>query len=190
MVNVVQLSEEARNDIAAQIARRQEFRTSLAAPGGLATNLGESLKVNVLFYNELQNDGRAFRDRLRQTGLWHHQLYRDEVANQFARTAETLARPSGHQVVEVVTSPITESLQKTIEWVDANVTQEAEAELLSVPEFLLTALWLHGPEIDAVVVSSMAPGLDQIPLNRLVDSREFIQRLVEQTPIQGLGPRG
>lgn len=189
MANAEQLSEETRNDIVLQIARRQQFRSALAAPGGPATSLGESLKLNVLPFAELADDGRAMKDRVQPTGLLHHQLYRGKNASQFARSAATLARPSGQQVVEVVTSPITSALQHSIEWVDANVPQEAEAELISVPEFLLTGLWLHGPEMDAVVVSSMANASLPLKSNSLIDAQEFVRILGEQKPIQGLGPR-
>ena len=108
---------------------------------------------------------------------------------QFARSVETLAQPSGREVVEIVTSPITKALQETIEWVDTHVGQDAKAELISVPELLLTGLWLHGPEIDAVVVSSLANSFAQIEANKLIDSLEFIRRLRQQQPVQGLGPR-
>ncbi len=189
MANAEQLSDAAKQDIVMQIAQRQPFSAALAPPGGPATSLGESLKMSVLPFAELQDGDKPFEERLQQTGLLHHQLYRGKKADQFARSAATAERPSGHQVVEVVTSSISNSLQKTIEWVDANVEQEAEAELISIPEFLLSGLWLHGPNIDAVVVSSMAGSVSQIELNSLIDSSEFVRRLAKEEPIRGLGPR-
>ena len=187
------LTSEIRESIAEQIGIRAPASFSLAAPGAGAA-LGESLKVMMLPAEAVRQGAGGMADRVVDTGQWHHQIYRGGRPASFARSvaAEGAAAPGNeaepaHDVVEVARSPLPEALNRTIEWVDANFPEDAIADLVVAPAYALTGLWIHGANADAVVVSSVGQSIRQIPLNTRLESKDFLRRLAQNQPIQGLG---
>lgn len=187
MVSSPKLSTHVLQNIAAQIAERVSHESELAAPGAQA-GLGESLRVAMLTQDQIDDGLGSLANRIVETGQWHHQIYLNNAATSFARSIETLDSPGmPFEVVEVADSTIVEDLRSTIAWVDANVDQEAEAEVLIAPSHLLTGLWLHGPDIDAVVVSSIPAGMKGIVQNELISGEQFLATLASIPAIEGLG---
>jgi hypothetical protein len=187
MANPAFLSDTVKMDLARQIAERMPRTVELAAPGA-ALGMGESLKVQMLRLDALNDVKGAMSDRVSDTRQWHHQIYGARTP-MFARSIADVEAPgSAHRVVELATSPLTTALERTIEWVDQNIPGDAQADVLVVPAYFLTGLWIHGAGVDSVVISSMADGLKGLELNSPLDSQEFLQRLAENEPVEGLGP--
>ncbi|TYC78768.1 hypothetical protein [Novosphingobium sp. BW1] len=188
MVTAPTLAPQVLNSIANQIAERVPRSSELAAPGAVA-GIGESLRVALLPEDELTGGKGALGDRVVETGQWHHQIYTGDDARSFARSIEAPEAPGEpSEVVEVADSVVAADLGRTIRWVDENVPQEGEAEVLMVPSHFTVGLWLHGPELDAVVVSSAPPEME-LPRNRLIESGRFIEMLAARPAIEGLGAR-
>lgn len=187
MVSSPKLSTNVLQNIAAQIAERISHESELAAPGARA-GLGESLRVALLTQEQIGRDSGTLASRIVETGQWHHQVYVNGNATTFARSIEASDAPGApFQVVEVADATVAEDLRRTIEWVDAHVDQEAEAEVLVAPSHMLTGLWLHGPDIDAVVVSSIPRGVVEIVPNTLIAGDEFLAALARMPAVEGLG---
>jgi hypothetical protein len=186
------LAPEIRESIAEQIGLRAPASFVLAARGA-AAELGESLKVMMLPEEAVRSGSGGLAGRVVDTDQWHHQVYRGGQAASFARSV-ALTGPEGprpdapHDVVEVARSPLPAALNRTIEWVDANVPEDAVADLLVSPAFALTGLWIHGDGTDAVVVSSVGQTIRDIPLNTRLEAEDFLSRLAGNEAIAGLGP--
>jgi hypothetical protein len=177
-------------NIAAQIAERIPQSSRLAAPGAVA-GLGESLRVAMLTQDQIVEGTGTLADRIVETGQWHHQIYADGSAVSSARSVEEPGAPGvPADVVEVANSSVAEDLRQTIAWIDANVHQDGEAEVIIAPSHFLTGIWLHGPSIDAVVVSSVPAEMDQIRVNTLIPGDEFLSTLANIPAIEGLGLPG
>lgn len=186
MVTAPTLPPQVLSSIADQIAERVPRSSELAAPGAIA-GIGESLRVALLPEDALGEGAQSLADRVIETGQWHHQIYSGDDAPSFARSVEAPGAPGEPaQVVEVADSVLAADLRRTIGWVDENVPQEGEAEVLMVPSHFTVGLWLHGPELDAVVVSSAPPEME-LPRNRLIDGDRFVAMLAAKPAVEGLG---
>jgi hypothetical protein len=189
MVSAPTLPTGVLSSIAEQIAERLPRTSQLAAPGARA-GLAESFKVALLPEDSIVAGKGKLGDRLVWTGQWHHQIYVGGEPASFARSAESREAPgTPAEVVEVADSELAGELGATIRWVDANVPDEGEAEVLMVPSRFTVGLWLHGPALDAVVVSSAPPEMD-LPRNQLIPSAQFLAMLADRAAVEGLGPRG
>jgi hypothetical protein len=187
MANSPVLPVEVLQNISAQIADRIPQSSKLAAPGA-AAGLGESLPVAMLTQDNIIKGAGTLADRVVKTGQWHHQIYADGSAMSFARSVEEPGAPGiPADVVEVASSSVAEDLRQTIAWIDANVHQDGAAEVIIVPSHFLTGIWLYGPSIDAVVVSSVPAEMDQIRVNTLIPGDEFLSTLASIPAIEGLG---
>lgn len=187
MVTSPRLPGDVLQRIAAQIADRIPASTALAAPGAVA-GLGESLKVAVLPYDQITDGTGSIEDRVNEIGQWHHQVYTGDGAPMFARSTEQPGAPGlPAEVVEVAQSSIAEELRETIAWVDGHVGEDGTAEVLVAPSHFLTGLWLKGPALDAVVVSSAPAEMEKIKRNVLIPSAEFLQLLAATPAVEGLG---
>jgi hypothetical protein len=188
MASTVRLPAKVLQSIASQIAERLPQTAALLAPGAAAPALGESLKVDVLPWEAISQGRGPLAARLEPTYQWHHQIYQGRQAVSFARTtAEGLGRNAPHHVQEVAQSTLPQAVQQTIAWIDKNVGGDAKASLVVAPDFFLTAVWLHGPQLDAVVIAEMADGLKGLSPNQLIPSDEFLGRLAQNPPVEGLG---
>jgi len=190
MATTERLSTAVAQNIAGQIAERLPAAMGpAAAPGAAGPALGETLKIRLLPLNQIVNGSGPLETRLSDTGQWHHQVYQGEQAVSFARsTAPGSGSDAAHEVVEVAQSTLPDDLRDAIAWIDANAPEDAEASLIAAPDYFLTAVWLRGPAVDAVVIASMADGLTKLSKRRLIPSAEFLQSLAESTPVRGLGP--
>lgn len=187
MVNSPQLSAEVLQSIAAQISERTSSKSELVAPGAIA-GLGESLRVSILTQEQINEGSGPLAERILETGQWHHQIYVNDVATSFARSVEAFDSPgTPSEVVEVADADIANDIRRTIEWIDKNVDMEAEAEVLIAPSHFLTCLWLHGPGIDAVVVSSAPKELRGVVPNELISGEDLLSVLASVPAIEGLG---
>lgn len=187
MVNAPQLPSEVLQRIALQIADRVPQTPELSAPGAIA-GLGESLRIAVLPQNRIEEEAGPIADRVIETGQWHHQIYSGDMASNFARSTDSPAEPGmPAQVVEVAESTLATDLRRTIAWVDSNVDADGEAEVLAVPSHFLTALWLRGPHLDAIVVASAPADMAGIELNQIIPSAQFLKILAQIPAVEGLG---
>jgi hypothetical protein len=149
-------------------------------------SIGESLKVFALPNNKQGFLSGSLAELVRDTHLWHHQILQGDEANHFARTRETQDRASGHQVVQIMASPLSRALKEAIAWVDENITETANAVIIESPAYFLTALWLR--EIDTVVISSMADGIEGLEIKSRIPSNEFLTKLAASSPVLALRP--
>jgi len=175
--------------IAIQIGQRlpRLLNGAIAAPGS-HPGVGESLKIMMLRLDRLRDGDGPLAPRLTDTGQSHHQIYTGGTAANFARSAAPAAPGGDRRVIEVATSPLAAALKTTIAWTDANIPENAEARLLTVPDYQLTALWLYGDGADAVVIAAMPASLEGLALNTRIESDDFMRRLAANPPIAGLGP--
>ncbi|WP_394654074.1 hypothetical protein [uncultured Sphingomonas sp.] len=186
MVTAPTLPPQVLSNIADQIAERVPVSSELSAPGAIA-GLGESLRVAMLPQDALTEGEGRLSDRVVETGQWHHQIYAGDAATSFARSIEAPDAPGEpSQVVEVADSELAADLRTTIRWVDDNVPEDGEAEVLMVPSHFTFGLWLHGPDLDAVVVSSAPPEMD-LPRQQLIPGDAFVAMLSSRPAVEGLG---
>lgn len=182
-----QLKPNVLSDIAAQIAERIHYSPMLAAPGS-RPGLGESLKLVMLPLDSVQSGEGALAERVVDTGQWHHQVYSGPRAVNFARSVPLSDTPGArHEVVEVAESMLPEALKTSIKWVDANMPNVTDAKVLVAPAYFLTGLWLRGDGDDAVVISSMAEGVQNLELNQRIDADDFLRRLAQNEAVEGAG---
>ena len=187
MVTSPQLPDAVLQRIASQIAERVPLNSELDAPGAIA-GLGESLKVAVLPQNQINDGDGSLQHRVIETGQWHHQIYAADGASSFARSTEEPEAPGfPADVVEVAESTIADDLRQTIAWVDEPVQDDGTAEVLIAPSHFLTSLWLKGPDLDAVVISSAPPEMEGLGRNELIPSDRFLQMLANTPAVEGLG---
>jgi hypothetical protein len=192
MATTERLSPGVMRSIANQIAERSPAAPgSAAADDGAGPSLGESLKVHTLRLDRIRSGAGSLSERLQDTGQWHHQVYHGDRAMSFARSEARYEGPEApHVVVEVARSSLPEDLQEAISWIDENVDDEAVASVFIAPDYFLAAVWLKGPTLDAVVIATMADGLQGLERRTLIPSDVFLARLAENEPIAGLGPVG
>ena len=194
MADPQRLSPKLRQSIAAQIGERLPQDAALT-PAALVVAeaapphaLGASLRVMMLPLDRLRRAKGAMARRIVRTGRWHHQICTGKSATGFASSVtESSAANAPHQVVEVARSAVPAALQASIDWVDANIPERARADVLTVPAYHLTGLWLHGREIDAVVIASMPTRLKGLALNTRIESADFLSMLAENAPVTGAG---
>lgn len=187
MVSAPFLSTKVMKSISSQIAERVSYESDILPPGAPA-GLGESLRVAMLTEDQIRSGTGPLASRVTETGQWHHQVYVGGVAAVFARSVEEPGAPGEpYKVVEVADAEVAGELHKTIAWVDANVSVEAEAEVLVAPSHLLTGLWLKGKGVDAVVISSGPALSGGIKPNQLISGEQFLDALARTPAIVGLG---
>ena len=186
MAHRTPLPESTRQDILLQIARRLPEHAALAPPGAGPT-LGESLKVRVLPFDKIDRSDEPLDRRFKDTGLWHHQVSADGPTPRFARSL-TAPGSTEHKVVEVGESSLPQHLDRAFHWIDENIPQDAEAEVLVVPSHFITAVWLHGAGVDGVVVTSAGSREPDLPSGVLIPSEDFLRKLADLPPVGGLGP--
>src|SRR4051794_39369948 len=102
MPDPLRLGAAVRADIAAQIsARLYRPRTTFALDA--ADRLGDSLRVMLLTVEAVRRPTGTLEDRLIDTGQWHHQLLRANLAMAFARSVavDPAVPQERQQVVEL-----------------------------------------------------------------------------------------
>lgn len=200
MARAPELPAAAMASIAAQIGSRLP---SLGAPAPSGTpglsraarivppQIGESFPVYMVGLDALRSGNTDLSRNARPTGLWHHQIRYGAQAQDIARSkAPPPGGPQGQgwQVQEVVRSPAAPRIDATIAWIDnnRNVPEDAEARLLVVPAFYLTAFWLHAAQSDSVVIADMPPHLGELQPMRLYAAADFLRMLAAAPPISGV----
>ncbi len=200
MARAPELPAAALASIAQQIGIRLPTLGAPAPPGtpGLSTaariappQIGESFPVYMVGLDALRGGNTDLNGIARSTGLWHHQIRYGAQAQDIARSKAPppgAAQGAGWQVQEVVRSPAAPRIDATIAWIDnnRNVPEDAEARLLVVPAFYLTAFWLHAAQGDSVVIADMPPHLGELQPLQLYAAADFLKMLAAVPPISGV----
>ncbi len=200
MARAPELPAAALASIAQQIAVRLPSLGAPAPPGtaGLSmaariapAQVGESFPVYMIGLDALRGDSTDLGRAARQTGLWQHQIRYGAQAQDIARSKAPppgAAQGAGWEVQEVVRSPAAPRIDATIAWIDnnRNVPADAEARLLMVPAFYLTAFWLHSPQGDSVVIADMPPHLGELRPLQLYTAADFLKMLAAVPPVSGV----
>jgi hypothetical protein len=188
MADPVRLSQAVRADIAEQISER------FGRPGPFLTleatnHLGDSLKVMLLTVKAAKRSAGSLEDRLVDTGQWHHQILRANMARSFARSVPaSKAADAKHEVVEVARSDLPQAVEDSLNAAMAAAPPDAEARLIVAPSYQLNALWLTGPQTDQVSIVAAPGGPDGLEAGQRFTGDQFVRRVANLKPIAGLGP--
>lgn len=122
------------------------------------------------------------------TGRWHHQVKFDGAAEAFARSTPLGADPNSWSLREFFVSPIAEKIDKTVDWVDQNTSDDFLVRLLIVPAYQIHAFWLtEDGEANSYVVIVDAPvQYETIQPFHLYKSQEFLDNLLREQHIVGI----
>jgi hypothetical protein len=191
MARAPEIPAAALASIARQIGSRLPLPGSPAAAAlakEIPVEIGESFPVYMLGVDALHGNNRNLSEIVLKTGVWQHQIRYGSQAQDIARSIGPApgAVTGNWQVQEVVHSPAAPRIDEAIGWIDAHVPEDAEASLLLVPAFYLTAFWLHEPQRDKIVIADMPPRLGDLQLLRLYSSAEFLSKLAVVKPISGV----
>jgi hypothetical protein len=150
--------------------------------------LAEAFPIWLLPLDALRKKEPELANLAENTGAWHHQIKVDGQARFVARSTMPEGNPAMLQLMELSPSPLAERIDNAITWTDENVQDDAEVRLLLVPAFNLTAFWFVGGPMSRVLVvdAPLYPG--EVPMDRLLASKEFIELLHSLPPIKGRRP--
>lgn len=183
MPNAPLLPAAVREDIARQIGERLPTSREFAAPGAPPPTLGESLPVVLLPLDGIRADG-PLDQHVVPTGQWHHQIFQGDTATKFARSTD---EDNGEQTVrEVVTSELATALEHSIGDADQKAPADAEASLLAVPAYQLTAIMLKESHHLQVMVVDRPDRLETIEINTVYEADQFLALLREYPPTDGV----
>lgn len=141
-------------------------------------------------YEPQQEEGGDPLARLaKNTGRWHHQIKFDGVAQAFARSIIYEDKPKSSSVREFFASPLAGRIDSAIKWIDEYVEDELLVRLLTVPSYRIEAFWLLDERTNEsyVLVVEAPPKFKELPRNRLISSREFLEVLSKNIPSAGFG---
>ncbi|HVF48889.1 MAG TPA: hypothetical protein VNA19_02305 [Pyrinomonadaceae bacterium] len=133
--------------------------------------------------------GDPLADLAKNTGRWHHQIKFDGVAKAFARSVIDESEPKSSSVREFFSSPLAESIERAIKWIDRHVEDKLLVRLLTVPSYRIEAFWLSDEKTNQgrVLVIEAPPGFAELPLDRLISSQQFLEVLSNNIPSAGFG---
>ena len=202
------LPEDVLRTIADQVAARIRvapadahslFMTESVSEGENTLNLGESFQVWTLikgFTNEVANGNLELSSLARESGVWHHQIRSNEIAGGFARSQALGPTADSWSLRELFSSPLAESIDEAIAWVDENIPDEVEVRLLSVPFQQVEAFWfvtqqdspLHDTLNDFLLILMAPEHLGKLVPLTLVSSSEFLRSIANPTRGMGFNP--
>jgi hypothetical protein len=188
MPDPLRLGAAARADIAAQIsARLYRPRTTFALEA--ADRLGDSLRVMLLTVEAARRPTGTLEDRLIDTGQWHHQLLRANLATAFARSVavDPAVPQERQQVVELARSDLPQAVEDGLARAMTAVPPDADAKLIVAPSYQLSALWLTGAATDQVLIIAAPDVLAPLEAGQQFAGAQFVNRMAAATPIPGLG---
>lgn len=152
MANTNQLPLDVLEVVAQQIGARLGnfshnetlFPTDALSEEQPAVDLGETFEVWSLPPDALEEiaKGVDLSAVARQTGIWHHQIRTNNVAQSFARSKPLGATADSWSLRELFVSPLAEHMGKAIDWVEANVPANTEVRYLNLPQHQVDAFWL------------------------------------------------
>lgn len=189
MAQAPELPREVEESVARQIGQRMTGgpRGTWSAPGG--ASLGESFRIYLLTADALSEHAGSLMERVKRTGLWHHQVYVARGGPLFARSMSTDG-DMNLEVRELVQSGLANEISRSIEWIDANVHDDFEVSLLIAPAFYLTALLLVSSETERVLVVDVPRRLTSLKRSELYSGAWFLETLAGTEPVQGVPRRG
>jgi hypothetical protein len=183
------ISSTVRESIAFQIAARMPDAVRLDNRAIKSHSLGESLRFIYFNPDRFDKAEPTFAKLLANQKLWHHQIYDNESGASYARSvADRDDQDAEHAVVEYGISELPNSLKYGFDWIDQHVSEDAQADIIFVPSRLVTAIWIHGDELDHILVVSQSRALS-LPTDRLLDAGTFAAEMNAARPIEGLGQR-
>jgi hypothetical protein len=188
MARIEEPSEAALASIAQQIGGK--FPASLAkqyareAPPALA----ETLPVLMLPFDNVER-GERFRDRLKPTDLWHHQIRRADVATDYANSVGPDENGEWH-VVAVGRSNLPANLDRALTVVERRAKGDPWVRLVLIPAYQSAVLWLEQEDGDEIVVVTAPRGYSGLQKPRIFPGDEFLTRLAAYPPVEGVPPYG
>lgn len=120
----------------------------------------------------------------RRTGYWHHQLKHGGQARAYAISQVHGPGARDWEVHAIVSSPLSEGIEQTIHWLDAQrIGGDPLVRLLILPAFHVTAFWIES-EDNQIVVIDRPDWLSQLDKEKLYHQREFLKLLAPELPAQ------
>lgn len=187
MTHAASLDQATRATIARDVGKHFSQPLSLSMPHrqvalGAEFKIAESLPVYMLGANAIGDPPRRLQDAARATGNWHHQI---KLGRRATHTAQSTA---DGKVLQVVASPAASSIDQTIAWIDRHVDGDPRAQLLFVPAYLTTAIWLKYPRADEIVVALMPKRLrGNLEMRHVYSFADFCSALRALPPVT-MGP--
>lgn len=168
-------------------------------------DLGESFQVYRLDASPFVQGNIPDRDLaelVEATDRWHHQLIANHKAIGYSRSLT-----SGEGICQLFVSDLAGAIQDAIVWLNAYEAEHPEytadlprVRLLIVPGFNVYAFWIqrtrgfeNEPSADwesHVLVISAPDSMDNLPRQRLLDTKEFLSAFSGVTPMLGLTTPG
>jgi hypothetical protein len=152
--------------------------------------LAEAFPIWVLPLSALEAKEAEIASLAINADSWHHQIKFEGKALFLARSWMPEGTPETLKLMELSPSQLAERIDNAINWTDEKVKDDSEVRLLLVPAFNLTAFWFLGGPMSRVLVidAPLYPG--QVPMERLLESKEFLDLLHKLPPIRGRRPGG
>ena len=189
MARAPELPEDVRRSVAEQIGERFDPAPGFAPREG--SLLGASFRVFVLRRDRIDLDG-PISATVEFSGRWHHQIVDQGGERLFARSQQV--GDKGLQVEEVVQASLAGAIAAAIRWIDADAANQfdadAEANLLVVPAFYVTAFWLTDRGEDKIVVVDRPNRLQALRLETVYSAGSFLLALAEPPGAFGMPQRG
>jgi hypothetical protein len=180
MAHSDELPRDTLNSIASQIGERlrssARFRSMADAPGAARPEIAESFPVFVLSREAVAREGEAMEDLAQPTEYWHHQIRHGQESRHFARSR-------AGDLVELAASSMPAGIARAAEWVDAHADGDPNVRLLSIPAYFITALWLHSPDRDAIVVADRPSAYSEtLETDKIYEASDFLTRVRRMRP--------
>ncbi|HEY1377034.1 MAG TPA: hypothetical protein VGF55_09575 [Gemmataceae bacterium] len=180
------LPDATLDAIAGKIGERLSApMTSSALGSPPAATLNETMEVWMLGADALLQPTDDLLQLAKPTGRWHHQIKSGGQVVGYARSMPLGPAPGDWSVREVSKSGASKAIDDAIKWIDANVHDDSQVRMLSVPAYHVTAFWLVENAGDRIVVA-VAPFAKLIQTNHIYTAKEFLDALRALPVVKGI----
>lgn len=180
------LSDATLGAIAGKVGERLSAPMTYDTSGGpAAATLNETAEVWMLAADRLLEPTNDLAQLARPTGRWHHQIKSGGQPIGYARSMPLGPSAQDWSVREVAQSGASRAIDDAIKWIDANVRDNSQVRMLSIPAYHVTAFWLVGDAGDRVVVA-VAPFAKSLQTKHIYTADEFLDTLRALPVVKGI----
>lgn len=191
MAHAYKLSEDELHDMAEQISQHLGHLYDARPRQAESVDLCETFEVWMLGAHQLAAGAKTGSDLAqlaKPTKHLHHQIKQGGQALCSATSSEEEANTP--HLSEMSLSPLVEKIDRAIDWLDhqSGLEDDPLVRLLVIPAYHVNAFWLVGEagSESRVVVLDAPAQFQNLPLLKVLGSREFIAALLKERQAVGL----
>lgn len=214
MANTKTLPPEALNEVGRQLRERLivaedpsqpvfsfESLENVSSARESSVGLGTTIELWRLSPSAIGKPGqeqKGLRDLAKQVG-WHHQIRVNDDSVGFARSSTPPNENTTSSVGGIFMTDLARKIDQAFIWANENagtderLSDDKTARMLTVPAYLIDALWFLDESADAqagsngyIYLISLPPDIKRLQQSEFISADDFVEALRHESPGMGL----